>query len=167
VSREQAVTELAWAAGFFDGEGCVTVAEDRKPRVRLRRGSFRLHITVSNTKLPPLERFKTLFGGAVYQQRQNGEKAGLAADSAGRKASYFWMIPGRSAQKVLESLLPYLCTRHEQAAAALRFPILGRVGNIGLPLDIAAEQAAVYHELRRLNKRGPEPYTPAATGTTT
>jgi len=162
-------TDLAWAAGFFDGEGCVTVAADGKPRRRLRRTSYRLHITVSNTKLAPLERFKTLFGGAVYQQRQNGEKAGLAVDSAGRKASYFWMIPGRAAQRVLASLLPYLCTRHEQAAAALAFPIVGRTGNVGLPSHIAAGQAAIYHELRRLNKRGPEPYAmpAAATGSTT
>jgi len=162
-------TELAWAAGFFDGEGCVTVAEDRKPRVHLRRGSYRLHITVSNTKLAPLERFKALFGGAIYQQRENGEKAGLAAASTGRKACYFWMIPGQPAQQVLRGLLPYLCTRHEQAAAALRFPILGRVGNVGLPPHVATEQAGVYHELRRLNKRGPEPYTmpAAATGSTT
>ena len=54
-------TELAWAAGFFDGEGCTT-AVSRAPS-----GGFRFQSQVCQVELAVLERFKTAVGvGRIY-----------------------------------------------------------------------------------------------------
>lgn len=47
--------ELAWAAGFWDGEGCTTTQR--------HKNSKNIHLSVSQVFLPNLERFQRAVGG--------------------------------------------------------------------------------------------------------
>jgi hypothetical protein len=69
-------TDLAWAAGFFDGEGCTFIA--RRKDLRLVR------VAVSQKDLRPLERFQRAIGGhgRVYLDRISGVSQ-LVLDSDG------------------------------------------------------------------------------------
>lgn len=49
--------ELAWAAGFFDGEGCISSSVFEHKRTRS------IQIAIGQTDLRPLERFNRAIGG--------------------------------------------------------------------------------------------------------
>ena len=86
-------TDLAWAAGFFDGEGCVTY--DRLPS-----GIF-IRINASqNGSSVELEEMKRILGGYI-----NGpyEPTALA-----KKERYFWRATGANADRAMEMLRPYI-----------------------------------------------------------
>lgn len=51
--------ELAWAAGFFDGEGSVGCYKNSRPGVRARRWS----VTIQQKTPPVLHRFQMAVGG--------------------------------------------------------------------------------------------------------
>lgn len=79
--------ELAWAAGFFEGEGCVSV--DR------RGASPRLKLDCSqkyNRKI--LERFHAAVGvGKIHNKKA---------------AVFSWCVQGAGAFEAMQALLPYL-----------------------------------------------------------
>lgn len=60
-------TELAWAAGFFDGEGCCVLARRGAKRVGNKLYSqkvpWRIHFSINQTASTPLERFQLAVGG--------------------------------------------------------------------------------------------------------
>ena len=90
------VRELAWAAGFFDGEGTVSQTSASGTRRRY------LLIRIGHVDPRPLHRFAAAAGGDVrgpYQQR-GGE---------GRWSDYYvWQRAGAKAQETLDRLIPYL-----------------------------------------------------------
>lgn len=89
--------ELAWAAGFFDGEGSVSPRFDRRPG---RRPSVQLEI--EQTDIRPLERFQRALGhGGNITQRK--------ARAATRKPLWRLHYYGNAAMDVAEALYPYLC----------------------------------------------------------
>lgn len=54
-------TELAWAAGFFDGEGCC------RPRSEQRKGRGAISFVIAQTDRQVLDRFKRAVGvGRIY-----------------------------------------------------------------------------------------------------
>lgn len=80
--------ELAWAAGFFDGEGSVHFA-----------GASNLcYVSVGQKDRRPLQRFRD----AVDVGNINGPY------SNARGSWYHWSVGGRKAARVLKLLWPYL-----------------------------------------------------------
>lgn len=99
--------EVAWAAGFFDGEGCVSIAKSARKGQPLPY--YRADLIVSNTSREPLDRFAGLFGGRVVVVRLAQHK---------RKLTYGWKTTGTShSAKVLLELLPWLTCKREQATS--------------------------------------------------
>lgn len=95
-----AQTELAWAAGFFDGEGCVTSFNDRHPPFRKR---VQLIVGQSGTT-EHLERFARAVGCGNI----SGPYRSVGREN--RADRYAWQVSGRKAMRVMELLRPYLCT---------------------------------------------------------
>lgn len=95
--------DLAWAAGFFDGEGCFTASA--KVRYQTSEGpkSRRyLNLTVAQKYDPLLVRLREMFGaGGIYAQKER------PTSSAGFK----WACNGREAFHVANLLWPYLGER--------------------------------------------------------
>lgn len=66
--------QLAWAAGFFDGEGCFTASPGQANRQGVQRRYLKLQVAQKNPEL--LYKFKDIFGyGEVYRyvRKSNGE----------------------------------------------------------------------------------------------
>lgn len=63
-------TERAWAAGFFDGEGCISVQHDRRPGRRPR-----LYLSIEQVDPRPLERFNVAVGFDRPITRRPGRRA--------------------------------------------------------------------------------------------
>lgn len=100
---------IVWAAGFFDGEGCVMIQRTSN------RGNavFKLIAAVTQKHEQPLVNFVTLFGGSIQFH-----KGGW----------YSWRATGATAAKALKEMRPYLQVKASQVDLVLEFQSLRRQG---------------------------------------
>jgi hypothetical protein len=75
--------EVAWAAGFFDGEGCVSLARPNRGRV-----VHGLVLSVRQVRREPLERFRAAIGGIgrIYLERSPGRSQPIHGFQVGQWA---------------------------------------------------------------------------------
>jgi intein-encoded DNA endonuclease-like protein len=97
-------TELAWAAGFFDGEGCIIL--------RKSKNTYVVRATVTQVNPAPITKFKQLFGGHISLQKQKRE---------GWKDQWKWEQDSKSGVETLKLLLPYLIVKRDVAEIAIEF----------------------------------------------
>ena len=128
-------TDLAWAAGFIDGEGCITILVDR--------GRHTAAITVGQVNRRPLDRLQEILGGSV----------GPCKDDKG--GHFQWRVYAEKAAVAAEKLLPYLKNKDQQALYLLRFQ--GTKGTIDkhpkVTPEIADYQSYLYSQVKYLNRR--------------
>lgn len=99
---------LAWAAGFFDGEGCIQLTL----RKRGPYESWQLYVNAVNTDIRALHKMVQLFGGSIHTLHK--------ADNAyGYLPSWQWAVSHKKAEAALRLMLPYLIVKAEQAGLAL------------------------------------------------
>ena len=87
----------AYIAGFFDGEGCITVSANGA-----------LTLSVINTGKKVLDMFQEVLGGTVTERKQRVNKT-----------QYTWRAYGETAVDALESMFQFLVEKKEQAEVAL------------------------------------------------
>lgn len=115
-------TDLAWAAGFIDGEGYVTVYKKnpiwrtpkgpRTGRPRLEGTTFYIQVVVVNRNPAPIDKLVELFGGTRYVRDRSGSY----------KNDYFhWRICGAPALAALELIIPFLVGKRELAETCISF----------------------------------------------
>ena len=134
-------TELAWLAGFIDGEGYIGV--------RKSQGWYSLCITIGNTHLKSVENCKFLapyFRGPYADKRRPP-----------RRPAWRVTVQGKKAQEVLREIYPYLITKKRQAAIALSFPVGNGGRNKPKPLLGYIFQEECYKALKSAN-HGEPPY---------
>ncbi len=88
-------TELAYFAGFFDGEGSVAIY------------SKKYVVSLTNTDLRPLQRAKDLWGGFLSTQT-------VATRPFSLQDIWRWQIYGHSARPFLEAIRPFSMLKAEQ-----------------------------------------------------
>jgi hypothetical protein len=102
--------EIAWAAGLFEGEGCITEVN----------GSFA--VKVNNTDEWVVLRLAQIMGfGFVYGPYRNSE-----ADGHRRKRFWVWTSFEEAALDTMQILSPWLSPRRLRRAhelTGLRFPV--------------------------------------------
>jgi hypothetical protein len=101
--------QIGWTAGVVDGEGCVGIYS----RGRDRPDEFRLHVTVANTDERMLVRLRELWGGR-YDPHSRRTKTN-------ERQVWSWTVHDRAAGRLLETVLPHLVIKKEQAEIALEF----------------------------------------------
>jgi hypothetical protein len=89
--------ELAWAAGFFDGEGSVSVHRDKRPG---RRPAIRLEIEQVDDR--PLFRFYVAVGGLGSHSIRSGPRG------PNRRVLYRIFAANEPALTILGRLWPWL-----------------------------------------------------------
>ena len=127
---------LIWLAGFFDGEGCITMN-------RIRRGGRvilfpRVVIAQSNPAILSLIQ-RAVGRGEVYRKQKRKWKD-----------PYEWVITGSEAVEVMKCLLPFLRIKREQAEVFLKLPAGRRWRRVGLSEQMLRER--VWFELRELKR---------------
>ena len=99
----QRLTDLAWAGGLIDGEGCISV----KSGVR---------VDVQSTSRATIERLRVILGGKCYVESRR---------TATGRTVFRWVVYGAEAKKLLVTLSSYLIEKKAQADLArsyLRYP---------------------------------------------
>ena len=100
-------TDLAWAAGVFDGEGCVLLAKHTTGNRKTE--SWLLRADVANTDPKMLVKLRAIFGGTIVKKKLRDRYM----------PQWRWIVYGPNAASVLTAMLPYLITKKEQAEVAL------------------------------------------------
>jgi hypothetical protein len=95
-----------YAAGFFDGEGCVQL------RYSFSVGQYhkQLTATVGQSSLPVLEALQATYGGKIYKRKPAYQA---------HKQMWDWKIFTREAVAFFESIRPYLLVKRDQVAFVL------------------------------------------------
>jgi hypothetical protein len=88
-------TEMAYFAGFFDGEGCVAIYVHKYV------------VSITNTDVRPLKRAKELWGGTINVQKRETLQGAL-------QDLRRWSVYGRNSREFLNAILPYLIVKKEQ-----------------------------------------------------
>lgn len=139
---------VRYAAGFFDGEGSITMQF-----VRVSAGTryFRMVVQVCVTDPAPLLKLQERWGGRIntWQSKDPTSK---------RKRAYYWRLSGNHARKFIKDVRPYLIIKGPAADVALEF--WGRVRPRGKwprkrlsPEEVAARMVLI-NKLRSLNVKG-------------
>lgn len=106
--------KLAWCAGFFDGEGFITI-QKRKSKVRdkVYTGHY-LRIGINHVAIEPLLEIQRILGGTI--RKQNIDKV-----VGNRKQRHSWQMSTADAAIALKKMMPYFINKNKVAALALDF----------------------------------------------
>jgi hypothetical protein len=147
VKIEATQNDLAYVAGFTDGEGHIGVVRE------VRRGNtsgfrYKLLVEIANTNRESLERISARLGGIGFiGGARNDHKFPNA------KPLYKLRFSGQEARSLVPALMPYLFIKRKVAELALEF--FRRVDE--LPMRASRDHEALdelWRETHRLNKRG-------------
>jgi len=139
--------DLAYAAGFIDGEGHISILKHTHSRGRVV--AYRLRVGVTNTNKGVVEWFSRCFGGLVHQRRKIPSHY---------KIRYDCTLYASHACQFLKKIQPYLKIKKERAAIAIRF---GERRHLGERTDMEKTMDNADFELfKALNARGRHPQVP-------
>jgi hypothetical protein len=91
--------DLAYTAGFFDGEGCISIGKNGAVDIR-----------ITNTAKSVLVKFQNLFGGNIGNRTQKVNKT-----------QYAYCLYGENAIEFIKLLKPYLIEKLPQAETILEY----------------------------------------------
>jgi hypothetical protein len=139
--------QLAWAAGFVDGEAFVGMNRQHGEN---GRDYFTTILDVSQNHAKPLARLVELFGGSVKVRRVH---KGVGAGTS----HYFWRLHGEKAIRALVELLPYLIVKDRQARVLVDFQatMAGYGKRRRITADAYVYRCGLYALLVELNSRPP------------
>lgn len=136
-------TELAWAAGIVDGEGCVTISHVPAKRQKgCLNDRHALYLKVTMGDKPTVDRLHKLFGiGSVQiniQKKYN--------------TAWSWLCCSRDAGIALRKLLPYLVTKRAETLLAIEFDALPLYpgGSHQVPQHILIKRHKLYEKVRNM-----------------
>lgn len=143
---------VAWAAGIFDGSGCVSIGRihPSAKRTDIVNTIYTLTTKVTAGRKETIDHFRKIVGhGSLHTVRPT---------SAGGSNSHVWIAMARKSETVLRLLRPYLVTKAKEADIALEFMALPdlrvkRHGDKKQARRLLAERLRIYLECRRLKPR--------------
>lgn len=130
--------KLAWAAGFFDGDGYVTV--------QVRGGKYRGHylvVGVNHVAEEPIKELIKLFGGSFRKQN-------LRKIVGNRKQRVEWKITCSKAANFLTQIRPYLVNKVDVVNKALELQSTMSTTQ-KVPESILELRSKLKEEIRELN----------------
>jgi hypothetical protein len=147
-------TDWAYLAGFFDGEGTVSVGAVTVPAGMQKanplalgdgtRKQLRVRFTITNTYRPVLDTFAAAIGAGVFlHTRQRGNRRLVHVLVTQKMASV---------RAALRGMLPYLREKRERAELVLRYIESRKVGATRRPISEA--EVKMYERARDLNRLG-------------
>ena len=120
--------DIAWAAGFFDGEGCVQAYE--------RGAILETKLTVFNLDPRPLKRLRELFGGTIRPDSRSG---------------WWWSISGKDSEKFAKAILDHTSSKYDQLELYLE--LRETVGSRSrVKNEIRGQRTEIVAEIKRLKR---------------
>jgi len=149
-------TNLGYLAGFFDGEGSITIQR--------RTGNhcwFRLFVVIASNDKPIIDSFRECWSGHLKEISPGIRQHGETGLRIARATSYRLTFAYDEVELFLIDILPHLRLKQKQAELALKFldayknlkPLRSRGSPGGLPYTpIEIETyTRLYNEMKNLN----------------
>ena len=124
--------DLAWAAGFFDGEGCISFA--RRQRTKAKNLEYELTLIIGQANISPLRKFHKIFGGKIR------------LDSL---AYFRWTCNYKESLQVLVLLQPFLFLKQKEAKLALLYKELYLGKGTNITKDLLEKRNRLYRAIKR------------------
>lgn len=144
----------AYAAGFFDGEGSVSISQRIRVINDKEYSSSDLWVSITQIRPAVLEQIAAQYGGRVYERQARATKSGE------KHRRWDLVITSLAAAKFLRIIRPHLIVKADEVDIALRFydtfewyKDVGRRG--GVPRPVQDERIALIEEMRikRMNDK--------------
>jgi len=134
--------DVSWAAGFFDGEGYITIQERYHPKYL----GYYLRIGINHVASEPLIEMQRIWGGKIEYQNPD-------VVVGNRKPRGRWTASTSQAAQILREMMPFFRNKHKVAAIALDFQstIKDEYKHSGVPEDVQAQRRWYKTEIIRLN----------------
>lgn len=147
---EPSEADYWYAAGFVDGEGCITVRESgvtagHQAKLRGWNPSWYASVTISQVDPRPLQWMQARWGGSLRPMRVRKER---------ERPAWEWCIVGQQAYRFLDGVLPMLKCKDAQARNALKLREFRSGRGVGLTDEQVIERQEVRAEALRLNRVG-------------
>ena len=139
---------VAYAAGLFDGEGCILITHYKFLRGR-NCCRWRMSAFITNTNPRPLILCKQLFGGSVFSKIKS-------APEKNHRAQWKWEVHSRAGFNFLKKILKYSIIKKDEIIKALEFGSTiheKRGGKRQLSNEDTAHRHAIKKELSDLKRR--------------
>lgn len=138
----------AYAAGFVDGEGCITINRGQPNKYHMSL-DHNARVFVTNTNLQVLNLLQENYGGTIYRLRSKSERG------KGWKSCYVWNLGVKNLVGFLKAILPYLVVKQQQALLALEFmaarKVMPHVLGVHLPDEEITKREDYYQKMQKLN----------------
>jgi len=134
-------TDIAWAAGFWEGDGSCNI---RKAKGNLSPSYFITAYAV-NSNILPLARLQSIFGGKVFKVKLGGWA---------HKPSFRWLTCARQAVLFLKSIKPYLSFKDEEVSLSLDLQSRIKYQCAMLTVAEIAHRESLYLKVRSLHTKG-------------
>lgn len=135
--------DCAYAAGLFDGEGCVAIRRQfRKTPAGSVCESYTLWVQISNVHPAPIARLRDQFGGSCQISRYK---------KASQRDCYVWCMAGPLALIFLEAIRPWLVIKADQADIGIEFQRAKKYrGKLGMAGEDRTRERRQYQRIAEL-----------------
>jgi hypothetical protein len=103
---------IAYWAGFFDGEGCITLLDTAGKKDKKGR-YFKLHINISQCNRQILEDLANDFDGRIYTHHRYNK--------SNHRQAWAWEASPTQAARFLRAIEPYVILKRDQVKLALDY----------------------------------------------
>lgn len=125
--------DLSWCAGFFDGEGYVTIQRrNTKYKDKIYTGHY-LRIGINHVAPEPLKEFKRVLGGTFVFDKSSEKPS---KDGCKRTPRYKWYSSCDEAMGILIMLMPYFRNKNKVAELAIDFQKTMQTNRKELPQEV-------------------------------
>jgi hypothetical protein len=111
------IEDITYVAGFFDGEGSIYITNQKRKNIN----QYCLGISFTNTNLRLLQVIKDMFGGNL--SKSVDRRIGIS-----RRQVFHLRFSSNQARNLLQTILPHLRIKKEQALLAIDFQSKMRIG---------------------------------------
>lgn len=137
------ITDIAYAAGLLDGEGCVTITRHKDNRDGYIR--YLPYITITNTNIRMVEWLVPAFGGSYTIARHYGKW----------NDCYTWYLcTWDSVREFIGSVRPFIQIKCQQIELLIGFLDLGTSVGKKLDQNLIIARTDYYLDMKELNYRG-------------
>ena len=124
LTTETSPTDVAWAAGLLEGEGCFSICHRKSAKWDHKTVAVHCEMTDEDT----IQKLLSVFKVGTINQRLSMKRN----DGRIRKDTWIWSVQNHSGiELVLKSVHPYLSKRRTQKAEELLEYIEKRKSNLG------------------------------------
>lgn len=136
---------LAWAAGFIDGDGFITIQRRNQKVKDTVYTSLYLRVGACQAQQAPLKELQSLFGGSIRVKNSGPNREGY-----NRKEQWVWTLSCNQALEALLQLLPFLIHKKEVAQLAIEFQ--GTMGTTKeTPVDVKLLRELLKDRIKEIN----------------